>query len=235
MYDPKTHKIDPATGFMVDRETGVPAGLVPRPHLPVSDERDYPKWVVVHDSHVVRQKMDGYPEHVSTPSYVNSHVNRLNGEVTVMVANEDEEKAAVGERKEEKVSAAGPDADILDEVRRDLRKHKAAQAANAARAEAEEEERMVADEANVRMAARLEAKAREREAADKIVADERARTDKLAASESYKVLAPASEPYRAPAADPAADEQARANEAAPAALVAEPRHVAQTAPPAPQA
>lgn len=94
-FDPKVHDIDPATGFQVDKDTGHPTGLVGKPHLPVTEERDWPKWVVVHEGHVVRKKGDGGPEHVSVPGFAEFHVNRVGGAVMVLVKDADEEHRAV--------------------------------------------------------------------------------------------------------------------------------------------
>lgn len=56
---------------------------------------EYPKWVTPHASHVVRRKDDAdAPEHVSTPAWPQHHVNRVNGEVTVLVNDAAEEKRA---------------------------------------------------------------------------------------------------------------------------------------------
>ena len=49
-FDPEVHAIDPKTGFIVDKEHGGVAGLVPAPVKSVSTE--WPKWVPVHASHL---------------------------------------------------------------------------------------------------------------------------------------------------------------------------------------
>lgn len=92
-FDPKLHAMDPVTGFMVDKETGQMAYVQPKPVVspPVTE---YPKWVPVHESYIVRKKTEGAPDHVSVTGYSDFHVNRVDGVVTVLVADEDAEKAA---------------------------------------------------------------------------------------------------------------------------------------------
>jgi len=91
---PETHVIDVETGFAIDKNTGAIAG-VQQVVLPKADPGiEFPKWVVVHDSHVFRKEVDGAPAVVSTPGFADYHVNRANGEITVLVKNEDEEKIA---------------------------------------------------------------------------------------------------------------------------------------------
>lgn len=71
---------------------------------------DYPKWVKVHDSHIVRRHVDGFPDHIIAPDFADTHVNRVDGVVTVLVADEDEEKRAVGARVDpEKAETPKPD------------------------------------------------------------------------------------------------------------------------------
>lgn len=93
-FDPENHEIDPQSGFMVHKETGHPIGLVPPPlHSPRNIE--WPKWVKVHEDHILRKQEGDAPLHVSVPLFPEFHVNRQNGEVTVLVHDEDQEKLAV--------------------------------------------------------------------------------------------------------------------------------------------
>jgi hypothetical protein len=94
-FDHETHTIDPATGFQVHKETGHRIGLDPAPHRPVSEDAEWPKWVTPHPSHVVRKEVPGAPDYLSVPAFPHFYVNRGDGEVTVLVHNEDEEKRAV--------------------------------------------------------------------------------------------------------------------------------------------
>lgn len=66
-----------------------------------STSTDWPKWVVPHESHVVRKKADGAPYHVSVIDFEDFHVDRLTGEVTVMVKDEEDESRATAELKAE--------------------------------------------------------------------------------------------------------------------------------------
>ena len=84
------HEIDPKTGFMVHKETGQPVGIFEAPPKEFHDDPDWPKWVTPHADQIVRTN-----DHVSVPAFPEFHVNRLDGSVTVLVANEDEEKAAM--------------------------------------------------------------------------------------------------------------------------------------------
>lgn len=98
-FDQEKHEIDPQTGFAVDKETGVQVGLEQAPLKPVSDDLEFPKWVVPHESRVFRKKSDNAPDHVSTPDFENFHVNRVDGSVTVLVKNEDEENIALSNKE----------------------------------------------------------------------------------------------------------------------------------------
>lgn len=93
--------IDPKTGFLVYAETGHVVGLMAKPHK-FGPGTDFPKWVKAHDSHVVRQKLADGSDHISTPDYAEHHVNRVGGEVTVLIFNEDEEAAALAQKTEKK-------------------------------------------------------------------------------------------------------------------------------------
>ena len=81
-FDAAQHTTDPQTGFAIDRDTGHLVWIEQAP-APVVRHFDYPKWVVPHESQVITKKVDGYPDHVSTPGFSDYHVNRVNGEVTV--------------------------------------------------------------------------------------------------------------------------------------------------------
>jgi hypothetical protein len=121
-FDAENHEVDPRSGFMVSKDTGHPIGLVPPPlHSPQSIE--WPKWVVVHGSHIDRKETEGGPVHISVPAYPDYHVNRANGEVTVLVHNEDEEKAATAEavkKDDDQKQLPGLDEQIRREVHRDI-------------------------------------------------------------------------------------------------------------------
>lgn len=59
------------------------------------DHVAFPKWIAVHESHVVRTKADDdAPVHVSVPKFPSYHVSR-DGTVTVLVNDEDEERIAM--------------------------------------------------------------------------------------------------------------------------------------------
>jgi hypothetical protein len=73
---------------------------------------EFPKWVKVHDSHIVRKESDvgvaidpatgaarqytALP-HVSTPAWQDFHVNREDGSVTVLVKDAEEEAKALAD------------------------------------------------------------------------------------------------------------------------------------------
>jgi hypothetical protein len=91
------HEIHPQSGFAVDKKTGVPVGLVGMPHLPVSSETEFPKWVTPHDSHVVMQGINKI-----TPHFPEFHVDRSDQSVTVMVKDTEEEAKALAAKVEPK-------------------------------------------------------------------------------------------------------------------------------------
>ncbi len=66
-----------------------------------STSTEWPKWVVPHESHVVRKKADGAPDHVSVTDFEDFHVDRVTGEVTVLVKDEEDERRASTELKAE--------------------------------------------------------------------------------------------------------------------------------------
>lgn len=140
-FDPAVHEIDPSTGFQIDKATGLESGIhaIP-PGKPESDDRDWPQWIPVHESHVLVKKMDGAPDHVSVPAFPDYHVNRIDGSVTVLVHDEDEAKIAS--------SAPQAPKDVEAE-------------------DAERRARIAADEAAIVEAQHLEDEARANEAKDK--------------------------------------------------------------------
>ena len=89
---------------------------------------EFPKWVVPHASHIVRQTAQpgesrpgtensllsagDAPDHISTPAWTEFSVNRVTGEVMVLVQDAEEEAKALAEhvapeKKDE--SASDPD------------------------------------------------------------------------------------------------------------------------------
>lgn len=93
--DQEQHVIHPHIGFAVDRDTGHIVGLMQAPQPPVAREIEFPKWVVPHESQVTRTG-----DHIVTPLFPQFHVNRLDGEVTVMVADATEEARALAPKEE---------------------------------------------------------------------------------------------------------------------------------------
>lgn len=91
-FDAENHAIDPVTGYHIDKRTGHRVGIDPAPVKRVSDDTDYPKWVVPHPGHVSFHALHG---HVSTPTFMQHHVNRIGGEVTVLVHDAEEEARAL--------------------------------------------------------------------------------------------------------------------------------------------
>jgi hypothetical protein len=110
VFNPEQHKIDPETGLMIDKESGHPVGLVPKPASKAAFQ-EWPKWVAVHESHVVRRDSGaGAPIAISVPAFLHHHVDRVTGEVTVLVQDEDEERLASSEKE----TARGVSGDIQD-------------------------------------------------------------------------------------------------------------------------
>jgi hypothetical protein len=93
-FDPKLHEIHPASGFMVDKESGHPVGLVPPPVPKSALDPEFPKWIEPHESHI--EKTGG---HISVPLFP-FHVQRGSNVVTVMVKDADEEKQAIEAKTE---------------------------------------------------------------------------------------------------------------------------------------
>lgn len=95
MLDPKQHIVDPETGFHVDKDTGRMVGIEEAVKPRVELNPEWPKWVVPHESHVSRIKREGFSDHVTAPLWSQFHVNRVDGVVTVLVKDEDEEQKAL--------------------------------------------------------------------------------------------------------------------------------------------
>lgn len=93
--NPDQHELDPATGFHVDKETKQIIGLTQAPVRRLTDEEEWPKWVVVHPGHVVSREAEGSPVHISVPAFPEHFVNRSNGEITVLVHDADGEERAL--------------------------------------------------------------------------------------------------------------------------------------------
>jgi hypothetical protein len=87
------HTIDPATGMLIDKETGHHIGIEQKPFDKV-EFSEWPKWVVVHADHIVKKVVEGVGEHISVPAWPIFHVNRETKEVTVLVRDEDDAKKA---------------------------------------------------------------------------------------------------------------------------------------------
>jgi hypothetical protein len=174
-FDPQTHEIDPSTGFMRDKESGHHVGLHQAPVKRVNDETDWPKWVTPHDSHIVKQAAGRGPTHLSTPRFPNYHVNRADGSVTVLVANEEEEKLALGEYQPPGNPAPAPDEAIKRAVQADIERARLAQEEAHTRQAAMEHDRLVDEEVVRRTAAHQEAVEREQEAAAELAKAQRER------------------------------------------------------------
>lgn len=177
-FDPKLHEIDPVTGYQVHQDTGHPVGLIARmPAAPVNADPAWPAWVVPHESHIVRKKTEGAPDHVSTPGWEQYHVDRVSGQVTVLAMNEDEAKRAEGEFHDEPQADTGDDVDprILRQVRTEFERAAAAQAIAESQKLAEEQALAEVEEARRRTKAKRDLDAQASEAADKAAANARAR------------------------------------------------------------
>ena len=85
-FNPEVHVIDPKTGFIVDKEHGGVAGLVPAPVKAVSTE--FPTWVHVHptpgDGGVAQGFLDTFTDR--------------KGVVSVLVHDAEEEAKAIAEK-----------------------------------------------------------------------------------------------------------------------------------------
>lgn len=104
-FDPEVHTLD-AAGFQVDKVTGAKAGIDQAPLAAPSAVvgAEYPKWVKVHTSHIVKS----HAEHVSTPAFPTFHIDRVTKDVFVQVADAEEEaKALADAAKPVEVKPAG--------------------------------------------------------------------------------------------------------------------------------
>ncbi len=110
-FDHENHTIHPVTGFQIDKNTGHHIGMHQAPIGRVSDETEWPKWVTPHDNHIVSQSAPGGPAHVSTPRFEHFHVNRVDGSVTVMVNNAEEEARALADPRTETLAGEHPRAE----------------------------------------------------------------------------------------------------------------------------
>ena len=164
MIDPNNHVIDPVTGFAIHKDDGHIIGLE-QATPPVTVGKEWPKWVVAHDSQVVRKEVDGYPTAISTPGFADSHVNRATGEVTVLVNDEDEEKRALGEYQKPEAEPLVDDDVIRRQVRRDIDNANVALAVSVNADEAEKQKAIEDEEVARRVAEQQELAARNAEAA----------------------------------------------------------------------
>lgn len=183
-----------------DPETDHLIGIEQAPHHQALPVAEYPKWVVAHESHVARRKVEGAPDIVSVPSFADFAVNRHDGAVMVLAADEEQEKLATSEsRKDEPtdVRSAGVVERTRLEVARDIERAKVAQDAAAIRQVADDHARMVEEEAIRRTEETRKREAADREATDKLAAESRERIAKsvargnapLTATEVYEPLA----------------------------------------------
>ena len=120
MFDPNQHEIHPQTGFIVDKDTGHRVGLDAAPVPASPPGLEWPRMVVVHDSHVVRTKVEGQPDIIAVPGWPDYHVNRTDGAVMVIANNEEEAQraaAAAAEVNPEDVSPSTP-ADVAGKKKR---------------------------------------------------------------------------------------------------------------------
>src|ERR1035437_9619079 len=175
MFDQENHTIDPVTGFVIHKDDGHLIGIEQVP-APVVRGVEWPKWVVPHDSQIQRKKTEGAPDHVSTPGFADYNVNRVNGEVMVLVANEDEEKVATGEYKEAEVEPLADDDTTRRAVRADVARAKLALANALAREEAQKQDDIENEEVARRVTERQELEVRNLEAADAAAKAQRERT-----------------------------------------------------------
>jgi hypothetical protein len=178
-FDPENHEIDSRTGFMVHKDTGHPIGLVPPPvHSPCDIE--WPKWVKVHDSHILRKEIGGAPDHVSVPAFPDFHVNRENGEVTVLVHDEDQEKLATSEAvnaDEDQKQLPGLDEQTRREVHRDVEGTEREQSAAVSVAIQRQREEIEAEETRRRMAEKAALTQQNQKTAAEIAAADQAALD----------------------------------------------------------
>ena len=92
-FDHEKHALD-QQGWQIDKKTGRRIGLDPAPHPSTDCDPEYPKWIVPHDSHFIRVRVDGVADRIEAPGWEHVHVAR-DGVVTIMVADADREKLAL--------------------------------------------------------------------------------------------------------------------------------------------
>jgi hypothetical protein len=178
-FDAANHEINPATGFAVHKDDGHVIGLEQAPPAKPFGNPEWPKWVKVSDSQIVRQKRDGAPDHVSVPGWPNYHVDRTNGDVTVLVDNEDEEKIATSDAKAED----GNDVLVIDDATRravhaDVERIKLEQVTLLNKEASDEQAALEEEEAARRVTENNERLAREHEAAEAMATKQRERLSK---------------------------------------------------------
>ena len=123
-FNPDLHEMDPKTGLIVHKDTGFPVGLAPRDtivatadavvaavHEAKAADPTYPKWVLVHASHIVRE--DGKAPVVQT--FDHFHVNR-DGSVMVMVEDEAEEHRATSDHVDHPLASAADLTAVYDRL-----------------------------------------------------------------------------------------------------------------------
>lgn len=91
VFNPEIHEVDPATGYHVFKGTGHRVGIDAAPIKRVTDETEYPKWVVPHSGHIRHHPVHGY---ITAPDWSDVDVAR-DGEVKVLVNNAEEEARAM--------------------------------------------------------------------------------------------------------------------------------------------
>lgn len=90
-FDPNQHKLD-AQGFIVDKDSGHRVGME-NPQVASPKDVEFPKWVAVHDSHVVKQNAAGEP-HISVARWP-FEIDRVTNVVRVLVQNAQDEAEAI--------------------------------------------------------------------------------------------------------------------------------------------
>lgn len=177
VYDPQNHTLDPVTGYARHADSGHIIGLEQAPLASAVVDPDWPKWVDVHDSHVVRKHVYGAPDSLSTPGWKDFHVGR-DGKVQVLALNENDEKRASSEQQEKSAEPdTGDDIDprILREVRAEFDRAAIARAEKEAKEAAEKMSQAIFDEARKRSDARREIEQQTVDAAQKAASESRDR------------------------------------------------------------
>ncbi len=173
--------------FMRDGDTGHLVGIEQRPYA-ATVRQDWPKWVVPHESQIVRTKAEGMPDQVSTPGFADFHVNRADGVVTVLVANEAEEQRAAGEYQAPELDEyAQVDEETKREVRAEVERFMREQAEAIAQHAAIDREKLIMEESLRRSAEKRDRAERDREAAENAA---RETADKIAAADPAIMAAP---------------------------------------------